>query len=205
MNLDLGQTLLLLLILGCALPIITMVIVGFFVIRIGRRWLDETTTTDADTLYAQYAKLYQADPKADTEAIMRRLINRQAFRCGVIGAVTGLGGFITLPIALPLDMILTLRLQAATVGFIAEAYGFKADRDSAVASYLIMSTGGRVTNMGFNMAMRYIPRVIGKSLSKFLPLIGAAVSFMVNYFIAQSSGRLAMRWYAAKQIRTSTA
>jgi hypothetical protein len=44
--------------------------------------------------------------------------------------------------------------------------------------------------------MRIIARLVGESFSIVLPVFGAIVGFGVNYFIAQATGNIAMRWYS---------
>ncbi len=53
---------------------------------------------------------------------MARVINDQAFKAGLIGALTGIGGILTLPIAIPVDFALSAKIQAATIHFIAQTY-----------------------------------------------------------------------------------
>jgi uncharacterized protein (DUF697 family) len=121
-------------------------------------------------------------------------------KCGVIGAITGIGGFITLPIGLPVDIILSLRLQAAMVDLIAAVYGHATDSEAEakIRTFLIMSAGGEISQRATGAAIKFLLRVIGKSFSKLIPVIGAIISFAVDYSICQAVGRVAVRRYASK-------
>lgn len=196
---DLGNLLLLIVMLLCVLPALGLLIVGGIIFYVGRKHYSEWVSTDASKLYATYQASYAQNPNADTSIIVQKIIQQQAFRCGVIGAITGFGGFVTLPLSLPVDLYFSSRIQASMVEFIAQAYGMSAAQlDGRLATYAILAGSDRVTNWSIQYALRLITRVMGKSLSKFVPVIGALISFGVNYFFALSAGRVAVRWYAGR-------
>jgi uncharacterized protein (DUF697 family) len=200
---NLPQTLLIIFMLGCVLPLITLGIMAFVIFRFGQRQLERFVAPNTEALFEKYQKMYSDNPNVDTRVYVQRIVNQQAFKSGVVGAITGLGGFITLPIALPIDVLLSVQIQAAMIEFIAQAYGHPEDRDSRVATYMIMSGSGEVTQMTSRVVMRYaVQRLTGKFLSKFIPLFGAVVGFLVNYSLARSTGWVAMQWYDRKNTQT---
>lgn len=192
----------------CILPAISMAILGFVAFRFGKRQLDNLVDPNVDKLYAQYTAMYQQNPDdADTERMVRKIIHQQAVKCGIVGAVTGIGGFITLPITLPIDYVLSVRIQSTMVRFIARTYGQEEATDARAANYMIMTGSGQVTQMSQRVLMRYSSRILGRFMGKFaskiIPFIGAGVGFLVNYTLARSTGRLALRWYGEKHQRLS--
>lgn len=196
---DWQQTLLIIFALGCVLPLITLSIMAVAIFWFGKRQLEKLVAPSTEALFEQYQEMYTQQPDVDTRVHIQKIINKQAFKCGLVGAVTGVGGFITLPITLPIDVFLSVQIQAAMVEFIASAYGHPEDRDSQVATYMIMSGSGEVTQMTSRVVMRYaVRRLTGKFLSKFVPLLGAVVGFAVNYMLARSTGWVAMQWYDRK-------
>jgi hypothetical protein len=204
MNLnDILNTLALGFALLCILPMILLAIGGYFFLRFAQRQISSLHDPNADKLFERYQALYTADKNHDTSAHMRKIINEQAFRCGTIGFITGLGGFITLPIAIPLDYILSTQTQAAMVRFIARAYGQESAKDSQMIMYAVLSGGETVTRYGTSFFLRLLPRFVGKWFSKLIPFFGAFISFTVNYFFAQSLGR-AMMIYYSQRTRIST-
>lgn len=203
---DFPQILLGAFILLCALPFIIVLVVAFFAFRYGRKPLDDLLNPDTERLHKQLAEMRAAQPNAPTEQLIGRIIQRQALRSGLIGAITGLGGFFTLPIALPIDVLLSLRLQAALVNFIAHTYGHTNDDvEAQLRNQLIMAGGSRVTQSATGAVTGFLVRVIGKSFSKLVPFLGAALSFGVNYAFTQGVGRVTQRVYASRKLPTPAA
>ncbi len=198
---DTGQLITLICVVGCVLPMVSLAIIGVVIFWFGRKWLDGLTAPDTQKMMTEYQTAISKNPQANRQDLIQKVINQQAFKCGVVGFITGLGGFFTLPIALPIDLVLSTQFQAAMVNFIAHLYGYPNDRDTQVATWMVMTGSGEVSKMSIKFIMGVVLRVIGKSFSKFVPFLGALVSFGVNYALAQSTGRLALRWYAAKQQR----
>lgn len=192
-----GQTLLLLFGLLCLLPLLIFAVLGFILYRTGQQRLEAWLGPDVDKLEQQYADLRVRYPDATQEALVARIIQQQAVRCGVIGALTSVGGLITLPIALPIDIVLSFRIQTALINFIANLYqGSAPDGTSAkVRNYLVMTGSSRITQSSTSFLSRLALRVVGKSFSKLIPVIGAVIGFGVNYAIVQVMGRAALRWY----------
>jgi len=188
------------LVVVCLLPVALIGILGVWFMTVGRKWMENSVEPNVDKLYARYTKLYEANPDADLERHVRRIVHEESVKCGMIGAITGLGGFFVLPIALPLDIVLSMRIQVTLVQFIAKVYGIEEDNQTGkMARYLIMSRGSDVTNWSIRVIMRYVVRFMGKSFAKLVPVIGALISFFVNYVFSQASGRAAMVTYARQQ------
>ncbi|MAS36978.1 MAG: hypothetical protein CL610_23440 [Anaerolineaceae bacterium] len=197
---NLGQTVLLAFGLLCVLPLLTFAVLMWVVVRAGQQRLEAWLGPDVAKIQQQYADLQQRYPQASQDDLVNRIIRQQAMKCGVIGAITGIGGLVTLPIALPIDIVLSFRVQAALIEFIAVLYS--GTPPGTVRNYLVMTGSSRVTQSSTNLLMRLALRVIGKSFSKLIPVVGAVVSFGVNYVIVQLMGRAAVRWYAAQSADT---
>lgn len=184
--------------LVCVLPVVIAALATFFLLRAGRRWLDGTLNPDIARLTTQYATMHQRQPNISDERLLGRIIHQQAVRCGVVGAITGLGGFYTLPIALPVDIVLSTRIQSGMVGFIAQHYtraGSPSALEEQVRTYIIMTGSARAAEHATGMMLRFALRIIGTSFSKLIPIIGALISFAVNYAIARAIGWSAVHWY----------
>ena len=72
-------------------------------------------------------------------------------------------------------------------------------------TYLVMAGGTEATERSFGIIMRIVARLVGESFSIVLPVFGAVVGFGVNYFIAQATGNVAMRWYSTHAVKTLSA
>lgn len=211
MDLDLGQILLIAFALICVLPIVIVLVGGFFLFRAGQERFGDFVTPDSDKISADFAKMKAANPQLEQQKLIRKIIHQQALKCGIVGAVTGIGGFITLPIALPIDIALSLRIQATMVNFIALAYGHnkQSGYEEQVKNYLIMTGSSKVSQTSSRLALNFLTRVIGKSMSRFIPVVGALISFVTNYIIVRVMGEAAVRWYSsrdgAKQLQATNA
>lgn len=198
-NLD-TTTLLVLFALVCLLPLVIAVIAGFLLLRFGQRQLDQFFSADISALQERYQQLQAQNPNATREQLVDKIIRRQAVRCGIVGAITGLGGLITLPIALPIDVLVSLRIQATMVDFIAFAYGHNRvnELEGRIRANLIMSGSAKASEATIDVILRFALRLVGKSLSKLIPFIGAAISFVVNYAIVVAIGKVSERWYSGR-------
>lgn len=72
--------------------------------------------------------------------LAKKILNRKSFKNGLVGAVTGLGGFITLPVTIPTDLAMSWRLQASMAFSIAYVYGHNPETtDLKTDLYLILA------------------------------------------------------------------
>lgn len=191
---NLSSNLLLIVVLFCVVPSLLLAIAAFFV------WkrLEHFATPDVSEMQQQFAELRAARPTATDEELIRKVINRQARKCGIVGAVTSLGGFFTLPIALPADILISLRIQAAMVEFIAEQYGQHdiSEAEVRMRTALVVAGGRGVTERTTAYLMRFMLRYMGKTFAKLVPFVGAIIGFVVNYAIALATANAAIRWYS---------
>jgi uncharacterized protein (DUF697 family) len=201
---NLGQLLLGAFLLLCLLPVVVAIVCGYFLYRFAQSQL-QALNADAEELNKQYAELIAENPKANRDELVRKIIGRQAWRSGLVGLLTGFWGGFALPITLPIDLFLSVQIQAEMVAFIARIYGFADTKDTQMATYLVMSGSSRVTQMTASATTGFLLRIIGKSFSKFIPVIGAFASFAVNYALTQATGRAAVRWYSGRDQRPATA
>jgi len=167
------------------------------------RRLNNWSSPDVEKLRGQFASIHKKSPNISEKQALQKIINQQAFKSGMVGAITSLGGFYTLPIALPVDMVLSTQIQSTIVQFIASAYGVEVDNELSyrVRTYIVTTGSTQVTERTTRYLMKFALRMSGRSFAKLIPLIGAFIGFTVNYFIAQTTARVAIKWYAqqAKQ------
>ena len=188
-------------VLGCGLAILASLLIGALVVVIVIRQVRHFVSPDTAKLHIQLDRMRLQHPELSIDDHIQAIIRQQALKCGLVGALTGLGGFITLPLALPVDLILSMRIQATMVQFVAMAYGQSATAGVAarVQTYLITSGTVEVTETTFNLIMKLVLRLLGESLAIFIPAIGAVIGFGVNYAIARTTGQVALRWYSANR------
>lgn len=167
------------------------------------RWL----RPDPAGLHVQLAQLRQSYPSLNDPALVQRIITRQSLKAGLVGALTGLGGVVTLPIAIPVDFALSTQIQASLVHFVASIYAPNQSPDKLrVQTYLILA-GNRFTQQAMDasnravqaaltrLLTRLLAETVAESLLKVVPLVGSLVGFVFGYATARATGELAARWY----------
>lgn len=182
---------------GCYIvPTLIFVIAAAFAFKRGYDKLGEMVMPDAEQMRRQYEALKAANPSLDQAALVNKIIAQQSLKSGILGAITGLGGFVTLPIALPVDIYASMRIQAAMVEIIGYAYGRQpGEIEKRITTYLITAGSERAAAASVQFVVSVTTRFVGKTLSKLIPVIGALTSFGVNYLMTQAIGRAAVERY----------
>ena len=194
---DLQTILLLFIVLVCVLPFVLAVISGYLLLRFGQRRIEKFVEPDSQKIQQEFQQLRAKNPKANTDQLVKKIIHKQAIKSGMIGAVTSFGGFVTLPIALPIDIVMSMRIQAAMVEVIAQIYGQNPSDQlaSQMRSYLVTTGSHEITQRAGQMIMKMLVKYMGKSFAKLIPILGALIGFGLNYTSTQTAGRVANRWY----------
>jgi hypothetical protein len=186
--------------LCCLVPLFVVAVLAVLAIRRGSDIIEKFADVDEAKMLEQYEKLQREKPHLSRDQLVDEFINKQALKCGIIGAITSFPGFFTLPLTLPIDLVASIRIQATMVQFIAAAYGQMNpnELEKKVQGYLIMTGGMQLTERTSSLIMKMFVRVLEKFFSKAIPFLGAGVGFAVNYFFTRTAGRLAAKWYAGK-------
>lgn len=147
------------------------------------------------------AKLQAKYPDLDERGLARKIMLRQSNRAGLVGFVTGLGGLPFLPIAIPIDIALTIKIQSNLVHLLRLVRG-EADATSdelSDASLWLITTGGQeLTSVSGKLIRELLVSFLSKSLLKFVPLLGGVVGFLLNWISTQALGRLTVKWLESK-------
>lgn len=107
------------------------------------------------------AERYRADPRyADTDARVRALIRSHTWLNSGTGFVSGVGGLVTLPIAVPSALTASWVIHTRLSGAIAALHGYDLD-DDRVQSFVLLTllgdTGKQVLrNAGVSVAHRVV-------------------------------------------------
>ncbi len=141
-------------------------------------------------------------PDLGARRLSKKLIHRQATRAGLVGFATGLGGLPTLPIAIPIDLAATIKLQSNLVHMLRMASGGKvrAEEVSEASLWLITTGGQELAVASGTMIRELVVKLLSKSLLKFVPLVGGLVGFALNWASTQTLGRLTLRWLEGQAV-----
>ena len=85
-------------------------------------------------------KLREQNVGITNDKLAKKILDRKAFKSGLMGAITGVGGLVTLPVAVPADLVVTWRVQATMACAIAYVYGHTPETtDLKTDIYLILA------------------------------------------------------------------
>ncbi len=161
--------------------------------------VDKTT----QALYAIYDAVLQGVPKASKpveefaedylskhgtpKAAARDLVQWQVAKCGASGFITGLGGFITLPVAIPANLSSVLYVQLRMVAAIAYMGGYDVHSDQVQTLCYLSLVGDAAADIlkqvGTKLGERTLTNVIGKVFGATLMRINQRVGVPFHYEI----------------------
>ncbi len=102
--------------------------------------MDYIITTDSVTIENYIDTLRTQNINISNDELAKKILNRKSFKSGLVGAITGLGGLITLPVSIPADLALSWRIQATMAFSIAYIYGHTQETtDLKTDLYLILA------------------------------------------------------------------
>lgn len=123
--------------------------------------LKQTIEKEAVHVEDYVEQLRKLNPGIGNEELSRKIISRRSLKAGGIGGICNLGGFITMPITMPVELYSCFRIQARMVLAIAYIYDWPThDEDTATDILLVM--GG---NAGIN-ALSKAGMKVGQELAK---------------------------------------
>ncbi len=135
-------------------------------------------------------------PKLSDEALARKLIRRQAHQAGLVGLLTGIGGLPLLPIAIPIDLAATIKIQSNLAHMLRNVHGGRGGSDdiSGASLWLITAGSKELTAASSTLIRELLVKSLSKSLLKFVPLVGGVVGYVLNWMSTQALGRLTLKW-----------
>ncbi len=158
-------------------------------------------------LRTRLAELHQRYPTLSQGALVEKIIVQQSLKAGLAGALTGWGGIVTLPIAIPVDFALSTQLQTGLIHFIAEIYAPGQPPEKLRAQTYLILAGNRFTQQAIDassraaqaalarLLTRLLAETVAESLLKVVPVVGGLVGFVFGYATTRATGALAARWY----------
>lgn len=114
------------------------------------------------------------------EKAAKELINYQIAKCGISGFITGLGGVITLPVALPANITSVLYVQLRMIAALAKIGGFDIKSDQVQTMAYACLTGSAIADVlkqtgitiGTKMTLAAINKIPGKVLTSINQRVG---------------------------------
>ncbi len=104
------------------------------------QFIDNFLNTKPPEIVAYVEKLREQNPGISQVQLARKIRNRKSMKNGLVGAATGIGGLITLPVTVPADLIATWKIQIALAFTVAYIFGHtKESTDLKTDIYLILA------------------------------------------------------------------
>lgn len=129
-----------------------------------------------DDLVNDYLKKYTS-----TENAARALVKNQVLKCGTSGFITGLGGLITLPVAIPANISSVLYVQMRMIAALAKMGGYDIRSDQVQTMIYICLTGQAVTDVlkdvGIKIGEKTLEAAIKKIPGSVLTKINQRIGF----------------------------
>jgi uncharacterized protein (DUF697 family) len=137
--------------------------------------------------------------KGDLNAQVNLLIKYQVAKTSATGFLTGMGGLITLPVAIPADVAATIYVQTKMIAAIAHMGGYDIRDDKVKTLVYVCLVGDAVkdvlTEISVGIVRRSLIRASGKSLSKVLPFLGGVIGGTINGVTTKAIGKIAKKMF----------
>lgn len=157
------------------------------------KWLDEfidkflEAKTDEIKIYID--DLFLKNSNISKIKFAKKLINKKSINNGIIGAATGVGGFMTLPITVPTDLIITWKIQIALIYSIAYVFGYSDDKISMKTDIYLILGGKQAKNTLNELGINTGNQITKKALQKhiFREISGRVLRIIPQKIIAKAS------------------
>ena len=100
------------------------------------------------------------------EAAIRRIVRESVAEAGGTGLVTGLGGFLTMPVTMPADLVGAFVINARMVGAIAHLRGYRIDDPLVQTAMQLVAAGVGVEQMAAEFGIKIGQQVVKAAIAK---------------------------------------
>lgn len=132
--------------------------------------VDHVISVDSVTIESYVDKIREQNPNASNIELANKILHRKSIKNGLVGAFTGLGGFITLPVSVPADVICSWRIQASMAFSIAYIFGHtQYTTDLKTDLYLILagnSAKESLKQFGIEVTKSVTKKLVDKYITK---------------------------------------
>lgn len=133
------------------------------------------TSESVYNLADEYCRKY-TEPKVAA----KKMCNVQVIKCGTSGFITGLGGLITLPVAIPANLASVIYVQLRMIATVAKIGGYDPSNDQVRTMAYVCLTGSAAAdiikkagiNIGEKITVNAIKKIPGTVLTKINQKVG---------------------------------
>ena len=135
------------------------------------------------------AKDYLSKTKSQ-EAAVKSLIDWQVAKCATSGFITGLGGLVTLPVAIPANISSVLLIQLQMILAIAIMGGYNPNSDQVKSLAFICLTGTAATAVLKDVGISVGQRVTEKTLQSISEQVIRRINYLVKTRLLTKTGKI---------------
>ena len=73
--------------------------------------IDWVIETNPEVISNYVDKLRQQNKNISNDNLAKKIVKRKSLKNGLVGAATGVGGLLTLPVSIPADLIVSWKIQ----------------------------------------------------------------------------------------------
>jgi hypothetical protein len=180
----------------CVLALVLLIGTVGFLLWHAKKLVETAVKPNLPKLEKSVERIRQKHPDLSEDDLAKKLIYRQSNLAGLVGLVTGIGGLPTLPITIPIDIAISIKLQSNLVHMLRILHGEHVSAKAlSETSLWLITTGGQELTAASSVLIRDLAvKSLSKSLLKFLPLLGGVVGYGLNWVSTQALGRLTLEW-----------
>ena len=175
------------------ISLLSALLVCLILVRKLKEQAERMIAGNLESLTEKELRFRRTFPHATEAEILEHIIRSECRIAGCIGFLTGLGGLVTLPLTLPIDILTSVKSQRNLVEYIiVNSHGSTGKIDRAKTFAIILGTR-QASQMGIkftvSLAIKYAPQIFLKAI----PLVGGLTGFITSYYSTRSVARYAKR------------
>lgn len=119
---------------------------------------------------------YLRNAKTREEAI-NKFVTNQIIKCSTAGFLTGIGGMITLPVALPADLISSTYIEMRMIAGIAHMRGYNLHDDQVKTAVFLCMAGNAMSDVAKQVGIKAVQQL---AIKKLLPRLTRDIIVKIN-------------------------
>lgn len=124
--------------------------------------------TKPQSIRAYVNKLRFQNANINKDNLAKKIVNRKSFKSGLVGAATGIGGLITLPVAIPADLIASWKLQITMALAVAYVYEHNQDTTDLKTDIYLILAGNSAKEALKRFSIETGKAITKKTISKYI-------------------------------------
>lgn len=113
-------------------------------------------------------KLRAQNTNISNDALAKKIVKRKSFKNGLLGAATGVGGAILLPVGIPADIVYSFKIQASMACAVAYVYGHTENTTDLKTDIYIIIAGNMAKDALKTLGIEATKSVTKKTIEKYV-------------------------------------